>query len=59
MPTKRTQREIRRAFGPEAMQVIAELAVRVERIERVLGLPAMNVSPRKLVKASVQPEPAA
>ena len=59
MPTKRTQREIRRAFGPEAMQVIAELAVRVERMERVLRLPALNVSPRTLVKASVQPEPAA
>jgi hypothetical protein len=51
MPTKRTQREIRRAFGPEAMQVIAEMAMRIERLERIVGLPAMNTSPRKMVEA--------
>ena len=37
MSATRTNRQIRRAFGPEAMAVIAELAAKVERLEAVVA----------------------
>jgi hypothetical protein len=36
-PRPLTNRDIRRAFGPEAMQVIADLSARVDRLEASLA----------------------